>query len=198
MKTRSKYYPLLTRLLSKPAFTTAEAQAAGVPRHALAYLTQLGLIERVAKGVYRDPHYESDLDFTQEDLALAAYTIPNAVVCLISALNCYGMTEQIPREHWLAIPHRQRAPVRHLVRAVRMRNISLGRTVIQLGEYQVAIFNRERCVIDAFRYLSPEIAIKALQAYLGNREVKPDLKKLREYARKLRVNIQPYILSLTT
>jgi len=198
METRSKYYPLLHKLLKQPAFTVMEAQEAGVPRQALAYFEKLGVIERVAKGVYRDPHYESELEFTKEDLALAASTVPNAVICLISALDFYGMTDEIPREHWLAIPHKQRAPVRHLVRAVRMRNISLGRTQIQIGEFQLAIFDRERCVIDAFRYLSPEIAIKALRSYLQDRKAKPDLKKLREYDQELRVNIRPYILALTT
>jgi len=198
MHTKSKYYPLLEDLLKKPAFTTAEALAVGVPRHALAYFDKLGLIERIAKATYRDPNYESQAEITQEDLALATFTTPNATICLISALDIYGLTDQIPREHWLAIPNSQRATTRHLVRAVRMRNTTLGRATVQIGEYELAIFDRERCVVDAFRYLSPEIAIKALQAYLQAKDHKPDLRKLQEYAKKLRVNLTPYILSLTT
>lgn len=198
MTTRSKYYPILKDLLKKPAFTTAEVLELGVPRHALAYFEKLGLIKRIGKGVYRDPNYETQVELTLEDLVLTAFTIPNAVICLISALNFHNLTDQIPREHWLAIPNSQRAPVRHLVRVVRMRNIELGRTSVQVGEYELAIFDRERCVVDAFRYLSREIAIKALQAYLKDKEHKPNLRKLQEYAKKLRVNLKPYILSLTT
>jgi len=198
MNTRSKYYPLLKALFRKPAFTTAEAKEIGVPRHALVYLVKLGLIERIAKGVYRDTNSESQAEFTQEGLALAAFTTPNAVICLISALNFYHLTDQIPREHWLAIPHSQRVPVHPLVRAVRMRNMVLGRTTEWIGEYKLAIFDRERCIVDAFRYLSREIAIKALKAYLQNKEYKPNLRRLQEYAKKLRVNLTPYILSLTT
>ena len=198
MRTKSKYYPLLKGLLKKPAFTTAEALEVGVPRHALAYFDMLGLIERVAKATYRDPNYESQADITQEDLALAAFTTLNAIICLISALDIYGLTDQIPREHWLAIPNSQRATTRHLVRAVRMRNTMLGRTTVQIGEYELAIFDRERCIVDAFRYLSPEIAIKALKAYLRSKDHRPDLRKLQDYAKKLRVNLTPYILSLTT
>lgn len=198
MTRKSKYYPLLKPLLNKPAFTTAEALELNIPSNALAYFEKSGVIERVAKGIYRDPNYESEAEITQEDLALTAYTTKNAVICLISALNFYNMTDQIPREHWLAIPHSQRAPARHLVRAVRMRNMELGRTTVKIGEYELAIFDRERCIVDAFRYLSPEIAIKSLQAYLQSKEHKPNLTKLQEYAKKLRVNLKPYILSLTT
>ena len=189
---------MLKSLLKKPAFTVAEAQDAGVPRHALVYFDQLGLLERLAKGIYRVSNYESQAEFTLEDLVLAAYAIPDAVICLISALDIYGLTDQIPREHWLAIRHSQRAPVRHLVRAVRMRNTTLGQTMISIGEYELPIFNRERCIVDAFRYLSLEIAIKALQAYLQNKKHKPNLRRLQEYAKKLRVNLTPYILALTT
>lgn len=196
--TRSKYYTKLEPLLKKPAFTTGEALELGIPRHTLAYFLKIGLIERIAKGIYRDPNYESQTEITLEDLALGAFTTKNGVICLISALDYYQLTDQIPREHWLAIPHSQRAPKRHLVRAVRMRNIVLGRTTVQIGEYELAIFDRERCIVDAFRYLSPEIAIKALQAYLENKAYKPNLIKLQDYSKKLRVNLTPYILSLTT
>lgn len=170
----------------------------GIPRHALAYFEKLRLIERLAKGIYRDPNYEGEAEITLEELALTAYTTPNAVICLISALDFYSLTDQIPREHWLAIPHSQKVPVRNRIRAVRMRNTQFGRKVVQIGEYELAIFDRERCIVDAFRYLSPEIAIKALQTYLQAKDHKPDLLKLQEYAKKLRVNLTPYILSLTT
>ena len=79
-----------------------------------------------------------------------------------------------------------------------MRNIDLGRIQMMLGEYRVQIFDRERCIVDAFRVLSKEIAIKALQRYFQSTAVKPDPKKLGAYAKKLRVNITPYILSYTT
>lgn len=198
MSSKSKYYPLLRPLLKKPAFTTAESLEVGIPRHGLAYFEKLGLIELLAKGIYRDPKYEGKAGITLGDLALKAFTTPNAVISLISALDFYSLTDQIPRKHWLAIPHSQKVPVRNRLRAVRMRNTILGRTTVQIGEFELAIFDRERCIVDAFRYLSPEIAIKALQAYLQTKDYKPDLRKLQEYAKKLRANLTPYILSLTT
>jgi hypothetical protein len=55
-------------------------------------------------------------------------------------------------------------------------------------------------VVDAFRYLDKEIAIKALKAYLQGRVkgYRPDLKKLDSYAKALRVNIAPYVEAFAT
>ena len=80
-----------------------------------------------------------------------------------------------------------------------MRNMTLGLTTVKIGKYTVKIFDRERTVIDAFRYLNHEIAIKALQAYLQSSPLqKADLTKLSSYAKKLRININSYIMALTT
>lgn len=196
METRSHYYQLLQKLLEQPAFTVTEAVRAGVPRHALAYFLKVGVLEHAGRGVYRDSAYESDIDPLLEGLIVASSNIPDSAVCLISALSYYELTDEMPREYWLAIPHKRRAPNRPGVRAVRMRNMETGLSTICLEGRTLAIFDRERCIIDAFRYLSPEIAIKALQRYLGDKERKPNLGKLKDYAKQLRVNIKPYLLSL--
>lgn len=196
MSTRSRYYPRLAPLLQHPSFTASEAKEAGVPSYALCYFVQLGLLERIARGIYRSTSYESEVDLTLEGLALAASTVKDGIICLISALSYYELTDEIPREHWIAVFHTRRATPRPRIRTVRMRNVELGRQTIQIGEYEVAIFDKERCIIDAFRYLSPEIAIKALREYL--RDPKSNIRKLTQYAKTLRVKITPYILSLTT
>lgn len=131
-------------------------------------------------------------------MGLIAASIPEGVICLISALCYYELTDQVMREIWIAIPHESYAPKRPNTKIIRMRNISLGKTEISIGEYKVKIFDQERCIIDAFRYLSKEIAIKALQRYFQSTFYKTDPKKLGTYAKKLRVNITPYILSCTT
>ena len=82
---------------------------------------------------------------------------------------------------------------------VRMRNMSLGLTNVKMGKYEMKIFDRERTIVDSFRYLSDEIAIKALQSYLKPYSgQKVDLPKLSIYAKALRINISKYIAALTT
>ncbi len=181
-----------------PFFTIREAAKQGVPRHAIAYLEKRGDLERVCPGTYRFSKYEPKVEFQWENLGLVASSVPESVICLISALVFYDLTDQVMREVWLAVPHKSHPPKRPNTRIVRMRNIDLGKTMITLGEYHVQIFDRERCIIDAFRYLSKEIAIKALKRYFQSKGTKPDPKKLGSYAKKLRVNIIPYILSCTT
>jgi predicted transcriptional regulator of viral defense system len=195
---KQKYLKQLRLLHNVPFFTIEEAERRGVPRHVLAYLATKGDLERIYPGAYRFAKYEPKVELQWENLALVAASIPGSVICLISALVFYDLTDQIMREIWLAVPHQSHPPKRPHARIVRMRNMDLGRTQISLGEYRVQIFDRERCIVDTFRLLSHEIAIKALQRYLQSTTIKPDLKKLSSYAKKLRVNITPYILSYTT
>ena len=197
--TKSKYGPQIEYLAKKPVFTAAEAKQAGIPSRMLSHFCKKGIIERISRGVYMGTQADLDIEFQWEDLALVAMSIPKGVICLISALCYYDLTDQIMREFWIAVPHSSKSPQRPKTRIVRMRNIQLGQTEIQIGDHSLKIFDKERSVVDAFRYLSQEVAIKALQAYLRpGDDHKPNLNRLVTYAKQLRVDIQPYILSLTT
>jgi predicted transcriptional regulator of viral defense system len=194
----SKYEKQLQPFINIPLFTAEDAEKQHIPRHALAYLVKSGSLERIYPGAYRFSQYEQEVEFQWENLALVAASIPKGIICLISALCYYDLTDQMMREIWIAVPHESHPPKRPNTRIVRMRNVKLGKILIPLGEYKVRIFDRERCVVDAFRYLSKEIAIKAIKRYFQSTEYKPDPKKLGSYAKALRVNITPYILSYTT
>ena len=189
---------LLGPLLKRPLFTVVDAAHRGISRQILAYFVKKGILARICAGTYQAADYEAESPLQWENLALVAETIPKGVICLISALCYYDLTDQIMREVWIAVPHNTRPPKRPLTRIVRMRNMKLGQTEIMLGEHRVHIFDRERCIVDAFRYLSKEIAIKALRAYLRGTKYKPQLRKLGTYAKALRVDITPYILAYTT
>ena len=196
----NEYLSKLKNLLKKPQFTVTDAVKLGVSRQVLSGLCKNGHLERIARGVYRSVHFEfSDMEnMIFEDLFQSVSAISNGTICLISALSYYGLTDEIPREHWIAIPNSQNVKKMANVRFIRMRNITLGATFIKVGQYKVKIFDRERCIIDAFRYLSREIAIKALKAYFEDREIEKSISKLSSYAKQLRINIKPYILAFTT
>lgn len=198
MKRQPRILRSLEPLLTQPLFTIADAAKIGVSRQTLSNYTKKGILERLHPGIYCSAAHEFEVDFEWEGLAQAAASIPNGVICLISALCYYRLTDQVMRESWIAVPHHQRAPRRSNTRVIRMRNLELGLEDMMLGEFPVRIFDRERCVVDAFRYLDKEIAIKALRLYLQGREQKPDLRKLQSYAKKLRINLTPYLLAYTT
>lgn len=195
---RSKYSEAFRALSKKAVFSSAEGREAGIPPRMLAYFCQKGQIEKVSRGMYKIKDIDFQSAFEWEDLAITALSIPNGVICLISALCYYGLTDEIMREFWIAIPHATTSPSRENARIVRMRNISFGQTTVKIGSRKIKIFDRERTVVDSFRYLDKETALKALQAYLkANNDRKPDIDKLLKYAKKLRVDLTPYISAFT-
>ena len=193
---RSKYSAALKALSKKAVFSSSEGREAGIPPRMLVYFCAKGQLERVSKGMYKINNLDFDSEW--EDLAITALSIPNGVICLISALCYYGLTDEIMREFWIAIPHATTSPVRANAHIVRMRNISFGQTTIKIGNQKLKIFNRERTVVDSFRYLDKETSLKALQAYLKtSNDRKPDIDKLLRYAKTLRVDLTPYISAFT-
>lgn len=189
----------LKDLFARPVFNAEEAREAGIHPSRLSYYVKTNRIERIGHGVYRGAESSIEADFQWEDLIIIAKSIPQGVVCLVSALVLYELTDQMPREHWIAVSHSTTAPKRDHTRIVRMRNMETGKTVYTIGQETVVIFDRERTIIDTFRYLSKEIAIKALKAAVSNRaSQKLDIKKLQQYARQFGINLEPYILTVTT
>lgn len=194
----TKYKDHLQQLQKIPCFKACYARELGVPSRMLAYFCRQGLIERIGRGIYRGSLFESHLANGTEDLMVTVQSIPRGIVCLLSALYLYELTDQMLREYWIAIPNAFKSPTRPHTRIVRMRNVSLGLTTFTMGEFTVPIFDRERTVVDAFRYLSHEIALKALQSYLKLPKNLQRIDRLSAYAKILRVKITPYILAFTT
>ncbi|MBS0616095.1 MAG: type IV toxin-antitoxin system AbiEi family antitoxin domain-containing protein [Verrucomicrobia bacterium] len=186
----------LKPLMKKPFFSSKEAKAVGVHPSAIAYFIKSGRVKRIARGLYQSSEYANASSFRWEDLIEAVYTVKDGVICLTSALAIYDLTEEIPRQHWIAIPHSTSTKKAQDYKIIRFRNPLLGKTSINLEGAKVPIYDRERTIIDAFRFLSIETAIKALKfALKGKKQI--DLNKLQDYAQKLHIDIKPYLMSIT-
>lgn len=184
----------LKRLLLRPSFTSKDAKALGIHPSRLAYYAKQGTIERVSRGLYRNPKIESSAPIKWQELLETAQSIPGGVICGVTALHYYDLTLEMPRKYWIAVANAARAPRRPLTKIIRARNLTLGREPLKLGEYSTFIFDRERSVLDAFKMLSRESALRSLRAYLQTTKThKPDFRKLTKYAHALRVNIAPYL-----
>ncbi|HAU0552858.1 TPA: type IV toxin-antitoxin system AbiEi family antitoxin domain-containing protein, partial [Legionella pneumophila] len=182
-------------LLRKPVFTSKEANELGMSPSLLCYYVQKDIIHRVSKGLYQAVYVKKEFDFRWEDLIFTLRSISQGVICLVSALAIYELTDEMPRKHWIAVPHSTTKPMRPNTIVKRMRDVSTGLTTWNVDGESVPIFDMERTIIDAFRFLSKEIALKALQT--GLREKHIDSRKLQRYAKKLRVDVTPYLLAMT-
>ncbi|MDP2007181.1 MAG: AbiEi antitoxin N-terminal domain-containing protein [Rubrivivax sp.] len=80
---------------------------AGVPRAVLTRMAASGQLERAARGLYRLPDSGSS---EHEGLVTVASKVPQAVVCLLSALQFHGLTTQLPWQVWIAMPRGSHVP----------------------------------------------------------------------------------------
>lgn len=188
---------LTNELRRKASFTTDEAKQCGLSPRMLSYYVEKGELERLARGVYRFTEYiGKDENLMWEELAVAAERISGGVICLISALNYYGITDERMKDHWIAVPNSYGHAHFPMTRIVRMRNITLGVKTIKMAGISVKIFDVERTIIDSFRILDFETAMKALKLYLSGKCGKPDIKKMNMYSKELRGGITKYLAPL--
>ena len=90
-----------------PFFRSRDLDALGLTFRDLSRLVEDGAVERVAKGLYRLRSAEPTQHHT---LAAVCARVPQAIVCLLSALRVHEIGTQLPREVWIAIPHKARVP----------------------------------------------------------------------------------------
>lgn len=188
----------LKPLLRASSFTSKEARLLGVSSSTLAYYVNHNELKRIGHGIYRGINAPICNDFRWEELVEAMQRVKGGVICLTSALSLYDLTEEMPSQHWIAIRNETFHRAMKNTKIVRMRNLTLGKTTIKIGNIVFFIFDRERTIVDAFRYLGRETALKALKIALAKKGVeKINVVKIREYAKILRVNIEPFLIAMT-
>jgi predicted transcriptional regulator of viral defense system len=82
-------------------------EQAGMLRIEISRFVAEGKLKRLRRGLYCLP------DFRQSehgDLAIVGKQVPDALICLISALRYHELTTQAPTDIWIAISHKARTP----------------------------------------------------------------------------------------
>lgn len=181
-------------LRGKP-FTLSQATKLGMSRYLLGKLVSEGIVELVARGVYR----ASKTDISEEDqfrIASLRVGTPSAI-CLVSALSQYGLTDTIPKKTWIMVPASKRTRYSDL-KLLRTRN----------PEWQVGIEKREgysittleRTIVDALcarARIGTQIATEALRKAIQSK--KTTLGKIMDAAKQLGVvhRVRPYVEALS-
>ena len=102
---------------------------------------------------------------------------PGAIICLLSALSVHGLGTQLPREVWIAIPHKARTPrLPELpVKVVRFSGASL-RYGVESAVFEgvpARITSPARTVVDCFRFrrlVGKDVALEVLGDALRERK----------------------------
>lgn len=168
----------LAGLGAKTFFGPSDVKELGVDSRGLRRLVDDGSIERVARGLYR----RTDSELTEHySLAAVCTRVPGAIICLLSALGVHGLGTQLPRDVWIAIPHKARTP--HLpelpVKVVRFSRASLrygvGSTAFEGVPRRIT--SPARTVVDCFRFrrlVGKDVALEALGDALRERKASAD------------------------
>ncbi len=148
-------------------FRPMHLEALGIPRSRLMTWVREGAVERVAWGLYR----LSAVEVTEhETLAAVAARVPQAIFCLLSALQYHGIGTQLPHRVWIAIPQGSRTPkIRGTqVKVVRFSGVSANYGIqnIQVDGVPTRITDPARTIVDCFRFrrlVGEEVALEALR-----------------------------------
>ena len=175
-------------------------QAIGIPRVILTRLTSSGQLEKVGRGLYRlagAPVSE------QESLATIAVRVPQAVFCLLTALQIHELTTQLPRQIWIAMPQGSHTPKLDYppVKMVQFSGdaFSEGIEVIQTDQVALRVYCVAKTVADCFKHrnkIGLDVAIEALKDALSQK--KASANDLWRYAKICRVAnvMRPYLETL--
>jgi predicted transcriptional regulator of viral defense system len=182
-------------------FRASQLEAAGLTRNQLHALLRSGQIERVGRGLYRLAEAEAT---EMETIAMVAFAVPHATVCLLSALRVHEIGTQSPRQVWLAIDRKARIPrpLPAKVRIVRFSGpmLTYGVVTQTMQGVRVRLTNPARTVVDCFRYrnkIGLDVALEALRDAVRSRKATvSEIDRAAEVCR-IRTVIRPYLEALS-
>jgi predicted transcriptional regulator of viral defense system len=177
-----------------------DIEAIGLPREYLVRLHRQGKIHRSGRGIYTLP----DANVTERhSYAEVAKRVPDAVICLLSALVFHEITTQNPASVWIALRKGARTPVltSPSLRIVRLSGPSLTEGIEnhQVEGVPVRVYSAAKTVADCFKFrnkIGLDVAIEALKDCL--RQKKATVNEIYRYAKVCRVSnvIRPYMEAL--
>ncbi len=176
---------------------TSEALEAGIYRRTLYHMRDHGYLEQLGRGVYKLKEKEP---LSNPDLVIVVRKIPDAVICLISALDIHDMTDEIPHKVHIALSRTSRTPVMDYppVNVYRYSDETLkaGVEIKKIDGISVNVFNPAKTIADCFKFrnqIGLDVAIEALKR--GINEGKATYGAIVKYAKLCKVErvIKPYL-----
>ena len=177
-----------------------DIEAIGLPREYLVRLHRQGRLSRPGRGIYTLP----DANVTERhSYAEVAKRVPEAVICLLSALAFHEITTQSPPSVWITLGKGARTPAlaSPSLRIVRLSGLSLTTGIVnhQIDGVPVRVYSAAKTVADCFKFrnkIGLDIAIEALKDCLHQKRA--SINAIYRYAKVCRVSnvIRPYMEAL--
>lgn len=191
---------VLSLVRQKGLLRASDLAAIDAPRVVLTRLTAAGLLEKIGRGLYSLPGTQGS---ENESLAAIATKVPQAVFCLLTALQFHELGTQLPRQIWIAMPRGSHAPridyppikmVQFTGEAYTAGVETVERDGIKLRVYDVA-----KTVADCFKHrnkIGLDVALEALKdARAQNKASSDDLWRYAKVCRVANV-MRPYLESI--
>jgi predicted transcriptional regulator of viral defense system len=184
----------------KGLLRASDLDAIEAPRIVLTRLTAAGRLERVGRGLYRLPQSQgSEFD----SLAAVAAKVPQAVFCLLTALQFHELTTQLPHRVWIAMPRGSHAP-RIDYPPIKMVQFTgeaytAGVEEVERDGVKFRVYCVAKTVADCFKHrnsIGLDVALEALKGVRARNQASSD--DLWRYAKVCRVAnvMRPYLESI--
>ncbi len=176
--------PQLPTLLQRAPFTYADAKARGLTQYALRQLLSSEKVERVGRGLYVAVDYDSTSPESQYQMAMRRCGKPSCI-CLLSALEHYQVTDTIPTQVWVMVPHTKRVSDPRL-KLIRARDPQWAIGTHKARGYSITTL--ERTLVDCLIYrriVGVTVALEAIKTAL--RQKKVTLSKIVDMAKRMGV-----------
>lgn len=154
-----------------------ELREAGIAGSTIQRALKHGDLVRIGRGLYQSPQAEIDGNLTYAEVAKR---IPKGIVAMVSALAFHGLTDQMPRQTWVAIAPGDWSPVTGYppVRIVRFapKYLIQGVEHYMISGVDVPVFSVTKTLADLFRnsrLVDRSIAVEGLRAALELRKATP-------------------------
>ena len=176
---------------------TSDLAELGIPRVYLTRLAASGKLARAGRGLYRLA--ETTLS-ENEGLAIVAVRAPQVVFCLLTALQFHGLTTQLPRQVWIALPQGSHAPkMDHPpLKLIQYSGdaFTQGIETHRIDHVEIRVYSAAKTVADCFKHrnkIGLDVALEALKDARSQRKASAD--DLWRYAKICRVAnvMRPYL-----
>ena len=188
---------ILTLAAQSGMLRPCDLPGAGAARAALTRLAASGQLEKVGRGLYRLPGTQVS---EHESLTAIATQVPQAVFCLLTALQFHELTTQLPRQVWIAMPRGSHVPKIDYppLKMIQFSGAaySEGIEIFERDQVQLRVYGVAKTVADCFKHrnkIGLDVALEALKDAHSQKNATAD--ELWHFAKICRVAnvIRPYL-----